>query len=131
MGILVIGMRFEFGDDVRMIAPLVEGILNQERERHTIYHWNSEVVDYHKDISLRYKEPRGELDLIEATEKEEFLYIMGVHFGRCLYFTGRHLRCPIGFVLNATLIHPQDNWEQILKDNKYPLYLWGGGFYKL
>ncbi len=131
MGILIIGMRYEIGSDVKLITPMIDGIIERERKRHKIYHWDSETVDYSKDGNIDLH--RGDVAMIEATEKEDIIYVMGLHFGRCLDWYSKLLYCPIGIVLNATLAHPEDNWKTLLKENKYPLYLWGErqGFYKL
>ena len=131
MGILIIGMRYEFGPDVKLITPMIDGIIERERKHHKIYHWNSETVDYSKDVKIDLE--RGDIAMVEATEKEDFIYVMGLHFGRCLDWYGKLIKCPIGIVLNATLAHPKDKWDKLLKLNAYPLYLWGEkqGFYEL
>lgn len=126
MGILVVGMSYEFAQDVGAFAGFMNYALNIERKRHKIYHLFSEVVDFSMDVKLANA---GQIEFITRNEKE--MYVMGGHFGRCLYDYGKMCKQP-RIVLNLSLLHKPDTWKKELKKNRFPLYLWGHkGFEKL
>lgn len=128
--ILVVGMRNEFGPDAKYMAPYVEAVLAHERQKQEILHINSDIIPTFKDRIIH-----SERQLQLLTFSKEFIYIMGIHYGRCLQGWEKTMSCPVRTVINCTMLHPDDTWKEKINRNginKRNFYLWSyNGFYRI
>lgn len=129
--ILVVGLQNEFGPDAKHVSPFIEMVLAHERPNHEILHTvNNDlpiepVIPTYQDQIIH-----SERQLQLLTFSKEFIYIMGIHYGRCLRGWENVMSCPVRTVINCTMIHEDDTWADVIVKRNF--YLWSyKGFCKI